>query len=75
MTYVAVYHRGRPGGPEDKKIERIIGDHGGQVTGAGTLLVGPHAGQRDVGGDVPPGRVDACCQVLRQAGFTKIEVS
>jgi len=75
MTYVTVYHHGAAGGSEDRKIERIIGDHGGQVTGAGTLLMGLDAGLRDVTGDLPPGRVDACCAVLRQAGFTKIEVN
>lgn len=74
MTTLSVYFNGQPGGIEEETVTRIIVEHGGTLIGMGSLLFATAAATRDVGAEVPAEKVDRCCDALREAGFTQVEV-
>jgi hypothetical protein len=66
---IAAYFYGYPGGPMDKAARSIFEARGGQSIGAGTVMAGPAAGERDIVYDVPDDCADECREALKRSGF------
>lgn len=70
---IFAYHTDGPGSARDELCRNIMETHGGHRIGAGTMLVGPGAGVRDVqyrfDGPLRVQMVEACRSALRAAGF------
>lgn len=66
---IRAYFYDGPGSTLDKMCRSIFEARGGRSIGAGTLLVGPTAGERDVEYDIPDNRADDCRTALKRAGF------
>lgn len=66
---IFAYFTGARGGLLDKAAHAIFKNHGGEFVGAGTMLVGKSAGERDVQYDVPEANAAATRTALKKAGF------
>lgn len=66
---LTAYFFGGPGDPMDKAARALFEGYGGREVGAGTMLVGPGKGERDVQYDIPEGNADNCRAALKKAGF------
>ncbi len=67
---VTAYFYGGPGDPLDRACRSIFeAVDGARSIGAGTMLVGNGAGERDVEYDVPADKADAVRVALKKAGF------
>ena len=69
MSTLTAYLFDVPDGPRDKAAHAIFREHQGHFVGAGTMLVEPRAGERDVEYDIPDEHRAACAGALKKAGF------
>lgn len=67
---IIAYFYGGPGDPLDKACRSLFeAVDGARSIGAGTMLVGKGAGERDVEYDVPDDKADDVRAALKKAGF------
>jgi hypothetical protein len=67
---ITAYFFGMPGEALDKACRSIFEEIDGvKFIGAGTMLIGAAAGERDVEYDVPDEHVKDCRAALKKAGF------
>lgn len=70
MTSVSAYFYGSPGGYLDKACRSIFEASPGSISiGAGTVMVGPSAGERDVQFMIWDDDVEQTRAALKKAGF------
>ena len=70
MTSVSAYFYGAPGGHLDKACRSVFEACAGAISiGAGTVMVGRAAGERDVQYMVPDEHVEQTRAALKKAGF------
>jgi len=69
MMNMTAFCYDEPGGIMDKVAKAIFEDAGGRSIGAGTMLVGDRAGERDIQYHVPDDKADHVKGVLEKAGF------
>ena len=69
MKSVSAYFNDLPGSALDKACRHIFEANGGKFVGAGTVLIGAAAGERDVQYDVDDTKVDTVRAALKKAGF------
>jgi hypothetical protein len=66
---ISAYFYGGPGESLDRAARAIFVQHDGKAIGAGTLMIGPSAGERDVEYEVPWDKAEDCQKALKKAGF------
>jgi len=66
---ISAFFYDHAGGGRDKACHWIFKNHGGKFIGAGTMMMGAAAGERDVQYHVPNHRARACRSALKDAGF------
>jgi hypothetical protein len=69
MTRITAYFYGSPNSAMDRTCHHIFEQVGGKPLGAGTMLAGAAAGERDVEYDVPETEVAPAKERLIAAGF------
>lgn len=65
----AYFYTNEPGSNLEKACRSIFDARGGRYIGAGTWMVGPAKGERDVQYDIPGDRVEETKAALKKAGF------
>ena len=66
---VSAYFYAEPGSNQEKACRSIFDARGGLYVGAGSWMIGPSIGERDVQYMMPPRRVDETKVALKKAGF------
>jgi len=66
---VRAFFYGEPHGFLEQACRAIFEAHDGKSIGAGTILVGPAAGENDVEYEIPVSEVSAVKRLLIEAGF------
>jgi hypothetical protein len=66
---MSAYFYGAPGDPRDQACRAIFEQQGAKRLGAGTMMVGANAGERDQEWEVDGAKAEATRAALRRAGF------